>query len=113
MFLASSAPPMAGNATSDAEQPSDTGATSAASVPEQDILAPVAKTERIVPPLARDRDRSAGPRKNSVVQVTHRENLFEFARENYGKSSRTIVDAICQLNAQINGPYDMLQAGEW
>jgi general secretion pathway protein A len=112
---ASSAPPMAGNATSDAEQPSDTAARSPASVPDQDILAPVAKKipERIVPPLAQDRDGSAGPRKNSVVQVTHRENLFEFALENYGKSSRTIVDAICQRNAQINGPYDMLQAGEW
>jgi hypothetical protein len=45
--------------------------------------------------------------------VTHRENLFEFALENYGKSSRTIVDAICQLNPQISGPYDMLKEGEW
>jgi type II secretory pathway predicted ATPase ExeA len=50
--------------------------------------------------------------KSSVVQVTHRENLFEFALENYGKSSREIVDDIRQLNPQISGPYDMLKAGE-
>ncbi len=51
--------------------------------------------------------------KNAVVQVTHRENLFEFALENYGKSSREIVDDIRQLNPQVGGPYDMLSAGEW
>jgi general secretion pathway protein A len=56
---------------------------------------------------------SPAPKRNSVVQVTHRENLFEFALENYGKSSRKIVDDIVQLNPQINGAYDMLQAGEW
>jgi hypothetical protein len=50
--------------------------------------------------------------KSNVVQVTHRENLFEFALENYGKSSREIVDDIRQLNPQITGPYDMLKAGE-
>jgi len=47
-----------------------------------------------------------------VVQVTHRENLFEFALENYGKSNRKIVDDIVQLNPQINGAYEMLRAGE-
>lgn len=47
------------------------------------------------------------------MQVTRRENLFEFAFENYGKSSRTIVDFIRRANPQITGPYDMLQAGEW
>ena len=50
--------------------------------------------------------------KNSVVQVTHRENLFEFALENYGKSSREIVDDIRQLNPQLTGPFEMLKAGE-
>jgi general secretion pathway protein A len=60
-----------------------------------------------------DREPSPTPRKNSVVEVTHRENLFEFALENYGKSNREIVDAICQLNPKINGPFDMLKTGEW
>ena len=61
----------------------------------------------------RDPGASPAAKRNSVVQVTHRENLFEFALENYGKSSRKIVDDIVQLNPQINGAYDMLQAGEW
>jgi hypothetical protein len=61
----------------------------------------------------RDPEASPAPKRNSVVQVTHRENLFEFALENYGKSNLKIVDDIRQLNPQINGTYDMLQAGEW
>jgi general secretion pathway protein A len=60
----------------------------------------------------REAEASPAPKQNSAVQVTHRENLFEFALENYGKSSRKIVDDILQLNPQINGVYDMLQAGE-
>jgi phage tail protein X len=60
---------------------------------------------------ARDRKGPAAA-KSSVVEVTHRENLFEFALENYGKSSREIVDDIRQLNPQLTGPYDMLKAGE-
>lgn len=36
--------------------------------------------------------------RTEVVQVTHRENLFEFAFENYGKSSRAIVDDIRGVN---------------
>jgi type II secretory pathway predicted ATPase ExeA len=71
----------------------DTGEASAEALPAGDRKAPVAA-------------------KNSVVQVTHRENLFEFALENYGKSSREIVDDIRQLNPQLTGPYDMLKAGE-
>jgi hypothetical protein len=61
----------------------------------------------------REPEATPAPKRNSVVQVTHRENLFEFALENYGKSSRKMVDDILQLNPHINGPYDMLQAGEW
>jgi type II secretory pathway predicted ATPase ExeA len=61
----------------------------------------------------REPEASSVPKQNSVVQVTHRENLFEFALENYGKSSLKIVDDIRQLNPQINGTYDMLHAGEW
>jgi general secretion pathway protein A len=60
----------------------------------------------------REPEASPAPKPNSVVEVTHRENLFEFALENYGKSNRKIVDDIRQLNPQINGTYDMLQAGE-
>jgi len=61
----------------------------------------------------RDPEANPAPKRNSVVQVTHRENLFEFALESYGKSNRQIVDDIVQLNPQINGAYDMLQTGEW
>jgi len=61
----------------------------------------------------RDPAASPAPKRNSVVQVTHRENLFEFALENYGKSNSKIVGDILQLNPQINGTFDMLQAGEW
>lgn len=94
--------------TSNANAPSDVVST------EQPIIAPVAKknSESNVEPLVHVRESIAGQQKNQVVQVTHRENLFEFALETYGKSSRTIVDDIRQLNPQINGPYDMLQAGE-
>jgi general secretion pathway protein A len=60
----------------------------------------------------REPQAGSAPKRNSVVQVTHRENLFEFALENYGKSNLKIVDDIRQLNPQINGTYDMLQAGE-
>jgi len=97
----------------DAEQPSDTTATSKP-IRERGGLAPIAKkAEHSAEPRAREREAGAGRRKNSVVQVTHRENLFEFALDNCGKSSRTIVDEIRLLNPQINGPYDMLHAGEW
>jgi type II secretory pathway predicted ATPase ExeA len=60
----------------------------------------------------RDPEASPAPKRNSVVQVTHRENLFELALENYGKSNRKIVEDILQLNPQISGTYDMLQPGE-
>jgi phage tail protein X len=60
---------------------------------------------------AQDRRRPAA-NQSTIVQVTHRENLFEFALENYGKSSREIVDDIRQINPQISGPFDMLKAGE-
>jgi type II secretory pathway predicted ATPase ExeA len=108
----SSTPSIADDANRDAGLPNDTGISN---LPEQAALAPVAKrsAETVVPPPPQERDSSASPHKNSVVEVTHRENLFEFALENYGKSSRTIVDAICQLNPQISGPYDMLKEGEW
>jgi len=62
---------------------------------------------------ARDNSRNEVRRKTSLVQVSHRENLFEFALENYGKSSREIVDDICRLNPQVGGPFDMLTAGQW
>ncbi|MGB9070662.1 MAG: AAA family ATPase [Candidatus Acidiferrales bacterium] len=61
----------------------------------------------------REPEATVTSKRNSVVQVTHRENLFEFALENYGKSSRKMVDDILELNPHINGPYDMLKAGEW
>ncbi len=61
----------------------------------------------------KDRSRNEARRETSLVQVSHHENLFEFALENYGKSSREIVDDICRLNPQIGGPFDMLTAGEW
>lgn len=106
--------PAPDDADADSEQPSDTSTTSEPTR-EQGSLAPVAKksTEHNAEPRARERATVAGHHKNSVVQVTHRENLFEFALENYGKSSRTIVDEIRLLNPQINGPYDMLHSGEW
>jgi type II secretory pathway predicted ATPase ExeA len=63
--------------------------------------------------LVREPQASPAPKRNSVVQVTHRENLFEFALENYGKSNRKMVDDILGLNPKINGPYDMLHAGQW
>ena len=61
----------------------------------------------------RDHSLKEQRRTTSLVQASHRENLFEFALENYGKSSRGIVDDICKLNPQINGPFDMLSAGQW
>lgn len=99
---------------SDPAQTNDTSTMSRVSSGEQPILAPVVtkNSESRVEPLVHDRESTAGQRKNPVVQVTHRENLFEFALETYGKSNRTIVDDIRQLNPQIGGPYDMLQAGE-
>jgi len=47
------------------------------------------------------------------VRVGRRENLFEFALENFGKSNWALVERICELNPQIRGPYDMLSTGEW
>jgi len=61
----------------------------------------------------RDRSLKEGRRTTSLVQASRQENLFEFALENYGKSSREIVDDICKLNPQINGPFEMLSAGQW
>jgi general secretion pathway protein A len=112
---ASSAPSIDDNAGPDAEPSSSTTSADGSNAPGRATLAPVSKRspESPVPPPVQERESSASPRKNSVVEVTHRENLFEFALENYGKSSRTIVDAICQLNPQISGPYDMLKEGEW
>jgi type II secretory pathway predicted ATPase ExeA len=106
--------PAPDDADADSEQPSDTSATSEPTR-EQDSLAPVATKygEHNSESRAREREASPRPGKNSIVQVTHRENLFEFALENYGKSSRTIVDEIRLLNPQIKGTYDMLHAGEW
>jgi hypothetical protein len=77
--------------------------------------AAVAKSDskNISEKAVRDPEASAAAKRNSMVQVTHRENLFEFALESYGKSNRKIVDDIVQLNPQINGAYDMLQTGEW
>jgi type II secretory pathway predicted ATPase ExeA len=60
-----------------------------------------------------DHSRNEVRRKSSLVQVSHRENLFEFALENYGKSSREVVDDICRLNPQVGGPFEMLSAGQW
>lgn len=102
------------DADADSEQPSDTSTTSEPTR-EQDSLAPVATKNREQNSESRPRERETSPRrgKNSIVQVTHRENLFEFALENYGKSGRMIVDEIRLLNPQIHGTYDMLHAGEW
>ncbi len=78
-------------------------------------MAPVAN-KAVVSPIDRvDREPlpTVSQRKTAVVQVSRRENLFEFALENYGKSSRTIVDDICRSNPQLRGPYDMLAVGEW
>jgi general secretion pathway protein A len=117
-------PPTSSQAVS---EPAETAAQStvspethaAASVPAQP--APVTEPAAVVKSDAKktnekslpEPEARSAPKRNSVVQVTHRENLFEFALENYGKSSRKMVDDILQLNPRINGPYDMLHAGEW
>jgi type II secretory pathway predicted ATPase ExeA len=106
--------PAPDDADADSEQPSDTSATNEPTR-EQGSLAPVATKYGEHNSESRTQERETSPRhgKNSIVQVTHRENLFEFALENYGKSSLTIVDEIRLLNPQIKGTYDMLHVGEW
>jgi general secretion pathway protein A len=47
------------------------------------------------------------------VQVLHRETLFQFALEHYGKADWTIVEEICRANPKIHGAYDILSAGQW
>jgi len=88
--------------------PSEIHPSAAVSAQPVPLPGPAAVAEKRV----REAEANPAPKQNSAVQVTHRENLFEFALENYGKSSRKIVDDILQLNPQINGVYDMLQAGE-
>ena len=95
------------NPEPDAAGPPDSDATSDANEP-----AARKSSEPDAEPLLEKHPAPASGR-TEVVQVTHRENLFEFAFENYGKSSRAIVDDIRGVNPQIGGPYDMLQAGEW
>jgi general secretion pathway protein A len=95
------------NPEPDAAGPPDSDATSDANEP-----AARKSSEPDAEPLL-EKHPAPASRRTEVVQVTHRENLFEFAFENYGKSSRAIVDDIRGVNPQIGGPYDMLQAGEW
>jgi type II secretory pathway predicted ATPase ExeA len=110
----SAAAPAANSAATDA--PAETAP--AAAPPRESAPAPVASKKIPASAEASAEDAPARDRKgpaaakSSVVEVTHRENLFEFALENYGKSSREIVDDIRQLNPQLTGPYDMLKAGE-
>jgi type II secretory pathway predicted ATPase ExeA len=76
------------------------------------------KTERVVAPRRGEESHAddegefqyRGP---STVQVEHRENLFEFSLETFGRSNLLIVEKICELNPTISGPYAMLSAGEW
>jgi len=75
------------------------------------------KTERVIAPRpTQDTHAVEGAyqyRGPSTVQVEHRENLFEFSLETFGRSNWGIVEKICELNPTISGPYAMLSAGEW
>jgi general secretion pathway protein A len=47
------------------------------------------------------------------VQVLHRETLFQFALEHYGKANWAIVEEICRANPKLHGAYDILSVGQW
>ena len=113
---ASGPPPTADDAVSTGDPTSGAAVPQPSAEPETPAAVNVAtkSLDRSAAPVD-PADREAKPvnRRESVIQVSRRENLFEFALENYGKSNFTIVDDIRRLNPQLKGPYDMLQPGEW
>ena len=48
-----------------------------------------------------------------MVRVHRQESLFQFAMDQYGKSSWEIVSKIRALNPQLRDPYQVLQQGQW
>lgn len=63
-----------------------------------------------------DSSASAGVRfsgASTMVRVQRKETIFQFALDQYGKSSWDIVREICQLNPQLRSPYQLLQQGQY
>jgi general secretion pathway protein A len=50
---------------------------------------------------------------SNMVRVHRKETLFQFALDQYGKSSWEIVSRIRALNPQLRDPYQVLQEGQW
>lgn len=51
--------------------------------------------------------------KSNMVRVHRQESLFQFAMDQYGKSSWEIVSKIRALNPQLRDPYQVLLEGQW
>jgi len=51
--------------------------------------------------------------KSNMVRVHRQESLFQFAMDQYGKSSWEIVSRIRSLNPQLRDPYQVLREGQW